>query len=102
MRLMTPLSPVNKVTFLGDYPPRQCGIATFTRDLRDAVVAANPGWNCPVIAVSDHPGNYTYPPEVRFEIPQPDVASYVRAANFLNLAHMDVLCLQHEFGIFGG
>ena len=99
---MTPLSPVNKVAFLGDYPPRQCGIATFTRDLRDAVVAANPDWSCPVIAVSDRPGNYTYPPEVRFEIPQPDVASYVRAANFLNLAHMDVLCLQHEFGIFGG
>ena len=92
---MTPLSPVNKVAFLGDYPPRQCGIATFTRDLRDAVVAANPDWSCPVIAVSDRPGNYTYPPEVRFEIPQPDVASYVRAANFLNLAHMDVLCLQH-------
>jgi glycosyltransferase involved in cell wall biosynthesis len=99
---MTPPAPVNKVAFLGDYPPRQCGIATFTRDLRESVVAANPDWNCPVIAVSDRPGAYAYPPEVRFEIPQPDVASYVRAANFLNLAHMDVLCVQHEFGIFGG
>ena len=95
-------SPVSKVAFLGDYPPRQCGIATFTRDLRDAVVAANPGWNCPVIAVSDRPGAYAYPDTVRFEIPQPDVASYVRAANFLNLAHIDALCVQHEFGIFGG
>lgn len=93
---------VNKVAFLGDYPPRQCGIATFTRDLRDAVAEANPGWNCPVIAVSDRPGTYDYPPEVRFEIPQPDVASYLRAANFLNLAHTDALCVQHEFGIFGG
>lgn len=93
---------VNKVAFLGDYPPRQCGIATFTRDLRDAVAESNPGWNCPVIAVSDLPGTYDYPPEVRFEIPQPDVASYLRAANFLNLAHTDALCVQHEFGIFGG
>jgi glycosyltransferase involved in cell wall biosynthesis len=99
---MASSSLVNKVAFLGDYPPRQCGIATFTRDLRESVVAANPEWNCPVIAVSDRPGAYAYPPDVRFEIPQPDVASYVRAANFLNLAHMDALCVQHEFGIFGG
>ena len=93
---------VSKVAFLGDYPPRQCGIATFTRDLRDAVAAANPDWSCPVIAVSDRPGEYHYPEDVRFEIPQPDMASYVRAANFLNLAHVDALCVQHEFGIFGG
>lgn len=99
---MATLPQVSKVAFLGDYPPRQCGIATFTHDLRDAVVAANPGWSCPVIAVSDHPGAYAYPETVRFEIPQPDMASYVRAANFLNLAHVDALCVQHEFGIFGG
>ena len=99
---MPDTSSVSKVAFLGDYPPRQCGIATFTRDLRDAVAEANPGWNCPVIAVSDRPGAYHYPDDVRFEIPQPDMASYVRAANFLNLAHIDALCVQHEFGIFGG
>lgn len=93
---------VSKVAFLGDYPPRQCGIATFTRDLRDAVAGENPSWSCPVIAVSDRAGTYHYPDEVRFEIPQPDMASYVRAANFLNLGHMDALCVQHEFGIFGG
>jgi glycosyltransferase involved in cell wall biosynthesis len=99
---MTLSTPVSKVAFLGDYPPRQCGIATFTRDLRDAVAEANPEWNCPVIAVSDRPDEYHYPDVVRFEIPQPDMASYVRAANFLNLAHIDALCVQHEFGIFGG
>lgn len=93
---------VHKVAFLGDYPPRKCGIATFTRDLRDAVAAANPDWNCPVIAVSDQPEAYDYSDDVRFEIPQPDVASYVRAAHFLNLSHTDALCVQHEFGIFGG
>lgn len=95
-------APVGKVAFLGDYPPRQCGIATFTRDLRDAVGSFHPDWQCPVIAVSDRPGTYAYPEVVRFEIPQPDVASYLRAANFLNLAHIDVLCVQHEFGIYGG
>jgi glycosyltransferase involved in cell wall biosynthesis len=99
---MSSSTPVSKVAFLGDYPPRQCGIATFTRDLRDAVAEANPEWNCPVIAVSDRPDEYHYPDDVRFEIPQPDMASYVRAANFLNLAHIDALCVQHEFGIFGG
>ena len=99
---MGSLSSVGKVAFVGDYPPRQCGIATFTRDLRDAVADAHPDWICPVIAVSDHPGAYAYPPEVRFEIPQPDITSYLRAADFLNLAHVDVLCVQHEFGIFGG
>jgi glycosyltransferase involved in cell wall biosynthesis len=102
MKEMPADTTVSKVAFLGDYPPRQCGIATFTRDLRDALAEANPGWNCPVIAVSDRPGEYRYPVDVRFEIPQPDMASYVRAANFLNLAHVDALCVQHEFGIYGG
>lgn len=95
-------SRIGKVAFLGNYPPRQCGIATFTRDLRDAVAAAHPDWHCPVVAVSDQPGAYLYPSEVRFEIPQSDAASYLRAADFLTLAHVDTLCVQHEFGIFGG
>ncbi|MEY4300443.1 MAG: hypothetical protein RIR25_1679, partial [Verrucomicrobiota bacterium] len=99
---MPQTSPISKVAFLGDYPPRQCGIATFTRDLHDAIAAAHADWNCPVVAISDIAGAYQYPPEVRFEVPQADVASYLRAANFLNISHTDVLCLQHEFGIFGG
>ncbi|MBJ7326066.1 MAG: glycosyltransferase family 4 protein [Chthoniobacterales bacterium] len=99
---MPQTSPISKVAFLGDYPPRQCGIATFTRDLHDAIAAAHADWHCPVVAISDIAGAYQYPPEVRFEVPQADVASYLRAANFLNISHTDVLCLQHEFGIFGG
>ena len=91
-----------KVAIMGDYPPRKCGIATFTRDLREAVSNLNPDWDCPVLTVTD-PGNaYEYPPEVRFEIPEPDVSSYLRAADFLNFSQVDILCLQHEFGIFGG
>ncbi|MFM7376133.1 MAG: hypothetical protein ACKO39_13430 [Chthoniobacterales bacterium] len=48
MSPMPDAASVSKVAFLGDYPPRHCGIATFTRDLRDALAEANPGWNCPV------------------------------------------------------
>lgn len=91
-----------KIAILGDYPPRQCGIATFTRDLRDAVAARRPDWDCPVIAVTETEANREYPGEVRFEIPEDDREAYLRAADFLNLSHTDVLCVQHEFGIFGG
>jgi glycosyltransferase involved in cell wall biosynthesis len=91
-----------KAAILGDYPPRKCGIATFTRDLRDALNVNRPDWDCPVVTVTDPSSNYQYPPEVRFEIPEPDAAGYERAADFLNLSRADVLCVQHEFGIFGG
>lgn len=91
-----------KVAFLGDYVPRKCGIATFTADLRNAVAAGGAADAFPVVAVTDPGRSYTYPPEVRFEVPQNDVSSYVRAADFLNVSHVDVLCVQHEFGIYGG
>ncbi|HPO85276.1 MAG TPA: glycosyltransferase family 4 protein [Candidatus Hydrogenedentes bacterium] len=91
-----------KVAFLGDYVPRKCGIATFTADLRNAVAAGGATDAFPVVAVTDPGRTYAYPPEVRFEIPQNDVPSYVRAADFLNVSHIDVLCVQHEFGIYGG
>jgi glycosyltransferase involved in cell wall biosynthesis len=92
----------SKVAILGNYPPRQCGIATFTSDLRMALNGAETGWPCPVVSVTDPGNTYPYPPEVRFEIPEADAPSYLRAADFLNLSRADVLCLQHEFGIFGG
>jgi len=91
-----------KLAIIGDYPPRRCGIATFTYDLRKAISLARPDWPCSVVAVTDPQQKYDYPEEVRFEISEAEVDSYVRAADFLNLAHVDVLCLQHEFGIFGG
>jgi len=91
-----------KVAILGDYPPRKCGIATFTRDLRDAVAGLKPDWQAPVLTVTDPGNHYEYPPEVRFEINEQEVPSYLRAAEFLNLSHADLLCVQHEFGIFGG
>ncbi|MCX7868445.1 MAG: glycosyltransferase family 4 protein [Terrimicrobiaceae bacterium] len=91
-----------KIMFLGDYPPRRCGIATFTYDLREAAAQALPGAQCQVVAVTEPSGAREYPPEVRFEIPEGEIEYYQRAADFLNLARCDVLCVQHEFGIYGG
>lgn len=91
-----------KVAFLGDYLPRKCGIATFTTDLRCAIAAQYPALSCPVVAVNDVEAGYDYPPEVRFEIAEQELPSYSRAADFLNITGVDVLCVEHEFGIFGG
>src|SRR5436190_10824206 len=95
-------SNIRKVVFLGDYLPRKCGIATFTTDLRCAVAAEFPDMQCPVVPVNDIVEGYDYPPEVRFEIAEQDLPAYLRAADFLNISDADVLCVEHEFGIFGG
>ena len=93
---------IHKVAFVGDYFPRKCGIATFTHDLRNAVAAQYPSIDCVVVPVDDVAGGYDYPPEVRFEIQEQEIASYRRAADFLNFANVDAVSLQHEYGIFGG
>lgn len=91
-----------KTAFVGTYPPRECGIATFTRDLRDAVVAGRNANTCPVVAIGDATETHAYPTEVIFETAGQDLASYERAAEFLNRSGADCVSLQHEFGIFGG
>ncbi len=98
-----PKSPdARKIAFLGDYLPRKCGIATFTTDLRGAVAAGFPEMQCLAVPVNDLAGGYDYPAEVRFEIAEQDLPSYLRAADFLNITDVDVVCVQHEFGIYGG
>lgn len=91
-----------KVAFLGNYLPRQCGIATFTHDLRRSVAEQLGELACPVVAINDGAKTYEYPPEVIFEITEQDIASYERAAELLNRSEVNVVCVQHEFGIFGG
>jgi len=93
---------IRKIAFLGDYLPRKCGIATFTNDLCQAVAKEFRTINCSVVSVNDVEGGYDYPTEVRFEIAEQDLTSYLRAADFLNITDVDVICVQHEFGIFGG
>ena len=99
---MPPPTAIRKVAFLGDYLPRKCGIATFTTDLRCAVAKEFPALQCLVVPVNDHADGYDYPAEVRFEIAEQDLTSYLRAADFLNITDVDVVCVEHEFGIFGG
>jgi len=82
--------------------PRKCGIATFTSDLLAAVANAHPQSQCFSVSVNDIKGGYDYPEVVRFEIEEQDLSSYLRAADFLNISNVDIVCLQHEFGIFGG
>ncbi len=99
---MKETSKVRKIAFVGDHLPRKCGIATFTTDLLAAVAGAHPQSQCLAVSVNDVPGGYEYPEVVRFEIEEQDLSSYLRAADFLNISNVDVVCLQHEFGIFGG
>ncbi|MCB0747439.1 MAG: glycosyltransferase family 4 protein [Ignavibacteriae bacterium] len=92
----------NKIAFIGDYLPRKCGIATFTSDIFANIDVQYPHNNCFVIAVNDIKEGYNYPKEVKFEIEEQELASYRRAADFLNFNNTEVVSLQHEFGIYGG
>lgn len=93
---------IRKIAFLGDYLPRKCGIATFTSDLLSAVAAEHPQSQCFAVPVNDIEGGYEYPDVVHFEIEEQDLTSYQRASDFLNISNVDIVCVQHEFGIFGG
>ncbi len=93
---------ISRVAFIGNYLPRQCGIATFTTDLCEAIAAEYADTTCIALPVNDIEGGYAYPPRVRFELTEKDIDSYRRAADFLNINNVDLVCLQFEYGIFGG
>ncbi len=86
---------------LGTYPPKQCGIATFSMDLRNSLLLQ--GHKVQVMAVSDDDSSYHYPEEVVFSLQQHHKQDYVKAAAFVNTSpHIDLLIIQHEYGIYGG
>ena len=95
-------STIKRIAFIGNYLPRQCGIATFTTDLCEAIAAEYHDTACIALPVNDSEGGYAYPPRVRFELQEKAIDSYRRAADFLNINNVDLVCLQHEFGIYGG
>lgn len=95
-------SELKKIAFIGNYLPRKCGIATFTSDVLASVAEGYPDCQCLAVPVNDQECGYDYPPVVRFEIEEQSLPSYLRAADFLNINNVDIVCLQHEFGIFGG
>src|SRR5580698_7974863 len=97
-----PMSLPTRIAFIGNYLPRQCGIATFTTDLCTAIAAEYGTGRLFAIPVNDPESSYQYPEQVRLELTQEDLASYERAAEFLNFNGNDLVCMQHEYGIFGG
>ncbi|MCM2375042.1 glycosyltransferase family 4 protein [Aporhodopirellula aestuarii] len=90
-----------KIAFVGDYLPRKCGIATFTHDLRIGVARESCA-ECIVVTMDDTEGGYAYDGEVRFQVAEQELDEYRSAADFLNFSNVDVISLQHEFGIYGG
>ena len=93
---------IKRVVLIGNYPPRRCGIATFTADVREALTNAFPDMVCDVVAMTEEGEHYEYPEEVRFTIRQNEPMDYLEAARRINASSPDVVCVQHEFGIFGG
>ncbi len=95
-------SVTRKLAFVGNHLPRQCGIATFTTDLSHFVAQVAPQVETLVVAMNDAGRSHEYPAHVRFEVAEDEIAAYRRAAQYLNASGVDVISLQHEYGIFGG
>jgi glycosyltransferase involved in cell wall biosynthesis len=95
-----------KTVFIGTYPPRECGIGTFTQNLFEAMTChakdTDELHEAVVVAMDDQEESYDYPPAVLFKIRQEQQGDYVEAARFINLSGAEVCILEHEFGIFGG
>ena len=91
-----------RVAVVGNHLPRQCGIATFTTDLCDAIAVEYGAAGVLVVAINDPQSQHNYPERVQFEMTEGDISSYQAAADFLNSNNFDLVCLQHEYGIFGG
>ncbi len=99
---MTTNSSIKRIAFIGNYLPRQCGIATFTTDLCEAMAKKYTNTTCIALPVNDVAEGYAYSTRVRFELTEKDIDSYIRASDFLNINNVDMVCLQFEYGIFGG
>jgi glycosyltransferase involved in cell wall biosynthesis len=91
-----------RTTFIGTYVPRQCGIATFTKDLRDAVCGEIAFHRPRVFTLDDIPDGYQYSEEVGYQIYANQPRDYESAADLLNVDQTEVMFVQHEYGIYGG
>jgi glycosyltransferase involved in cell wall biosynthesis len=96
------MTPLCRIAVIGNSLPRRCGIATFTTDLQQAISASRPNVDTSIVAMTDHGQAYAYPAAVALQIKDGALDEYARAADFLNGGRFDAVCLQHEFGIFGG
>jgi glycosyltransferase involved in cell wall biosynthesis len=95
-----------KLAYIGTYPPRECGIGTFTMNLYKSMVSHDGKTKDPtegfIVAMNDHEQTYDYPEEVKLTIRQEHQRDYLEAVKFINLSGADVCVLEHEFGIYGG
>jgi glycosyltransferase involved in cell wall biosynthesis len=96
------MTPLRRIAVIGNSLPRRCGIATFTTDLQKAISTSRPHLETCIVAMTDRGQAYDYPEPVAFQINDGNIKEYMRAADFLNAGRFDTVCLQHEFGIFGG
>lgn len=94
--------PTSRLIFLSTYPPQQCGIATFTRDLVTALSTRIGESRVNVAAVAAHPLSHGFPKEVIAVCDRNNRDAYRQMAEQINLSGCDALSVQHEFGIFGG
>jgi len=94
--------PAKKVVFISTFPPRRCGIATFTSDLIENTVSAAKGELEPLVVAMRSDNDLKYAEPVKFEIRQDVKRDYICAADYINFSHVDLVCVQHEFGLFGG
>ena len=93
---------ISHVAIIGNHPPRMCGIATFTQDVREALIAARPGLQADLYAMDEPAAVHDYPAQVICQISQNDIADYRAAARRINDSGAQIVCVQHEYGIFGG
>jgi hypothetical protein len=91
-----------RVVFISTFPPRRCGIATFTSDLIGSIVTAAPHEFEPLVVTLRADNSLRYNDPVKFEIRQNVRSDYICAADYINFSHVDVVSVQHEFGLFGG
>ncbi|OFY78905.1 MAG: glycosyl transferase [Bacteroidetes bacterium RIFOXYA12_FULL_35_11] len=95
-----------KIAYIGTYPPRECGIGTFTMNLYKSMVSGNNSTTDLIegfiVAMDDHEQTFNYPEEVKLTIRQEHQRDYLKAVKFINLSGADICVLEHEFGIYGG
>lgn len=94
--------PLDRIAMIGNHPPRLCGIATFTADTAAALRGAFPDSAVDVYAMEEPEVALVYPPEVTMTIARDDIERYREAARRINESGAQVVCVQHEYGIFGG
>lgn len=93
---------IRHIALIGNFLPRKCGLATYTTDTYNALIARFPDLRVDVYAMDDHPGMYAYPPEVTRAIPQHERAAYLDAARAIEASGAQAIWVQHEYGIYGG